>query len=913
MSTLALERLWSMTGVTDELAAQTRHVVGRGDVLDRISSFLRAIGSGPASLTISGEPGMGRTTLWLHTVAAARELGYHVLTVQASAEERAVPGAGLKELFRDDRDVLGEPDDLTDPVLDLGRRVLAGLSRFAADAPVVVAVDNCRRLDPTSADALRFALHRLIDERVGTLCTVGSVAPGPVDPLGLHYGDHVDLEPLPIDLFRKVLGRRLPTMSRPELLRVHELSRGNPGLALRLVRSRRGECLGRSMSATLADFSTETRKVLIALALAGPSAAGVVASAAAVNDFAAAARVAVESGAVVVSDDLVMRFRDPQVAQDVLTETNPLDRCAVHARLAATATDREARARHLALASLEADETVATELEQVADQCAARGSSEVAAELTAHAVRLTPAHEVDAATRRASAEIMRRAAAGETAGALHLADELLRRLPSGARRAQVLAQRVFLDLSDSEGLLLQTLHDVQGDDGWRARVLDLLGWLYGHFQGRLVEGMAQSSRALELARRRDDAEVTVLAAATLAATSALSGRPRPELFAEALAGAASVRLSPLGRWPAVFWARDLLWSGHLADARAVLVRMQRDALARGSEYQRPYRLADLAAVEVAAGDLGAARRCAAVGIDAAMDAGNEQAIPWLAHPLGLAAALQGEVAVASWAARRLADWAITNDEPPRRAMAEEILGNQAATAGDWAAAADHFSTMVRQLDTMGYQHPGARPGLSRAIEAASMIGDVQAVEAMTDRLAAQAAAFDAPLPNALLLAAQGQFALIQNLDPVPALTAAIEQLDRLGYRFEAARVRLQLARALLRSGQRNNAGVAAVAAASAFEFARAPAWVAVAESLRIRADATVSPPPLLTRTETQVANSVAAGRTNREIAKELFIGISTVEAHLTRIYRKLQLRHRTELVAWIQSGNSILSTREQSA
>lgn len=40
---------------------------------------------------------------------------------------------------------------------------------------------------------------------------------------------------------------------------------------------------------------------------------------------------------------------------------------------------------------------------------------------------------------------------------------------------------------------------------------------------------------------------------------------------------------------------------------------------------------------------------------------------------------------------------------------------------------------------------------------------------------------------------------------------------------------------------------------------------------------------------------VAAGRTNREVAAELFTTVSTVEAHLTRIYRKLGVRSRTEL------------------
>jgi DNA-binding CsgD family transcriptional regulator len=53
----------------------------------------------------------------------------------------------------------------------------------------------------------------------------------------------------------------------------------------------------------------------------------------------------------------------------------------------------------------------------------------------------------------------------------------------------------------------------------------------------------------------------------------------------------------------------------------------------------------------------------------------------------------------------------------------------------------------------------------------------------------------------------------------------------------------------------------------------------------------------LTRTEEQVARLAAAGRTNREIAEELFVTVRTAESHLSRIYHKLGIRGRTELAA----------------
>jgi DNA-binding CsgD family transcriptional regulator len=51
----------------------------------------------------------------------------------------------------------------------------------------------------------------------------------------------------------------------------------------------------------------------------------------------------------------------------------------------------------------------------------------------------------------------------------------------------------------------------------------------------------------------------------------------------------------------------------------------------------------------------------------------------------------------------------------------------------------------------------------------------------------------------------------------------------------------------------------------------------------------------LTTTERRVAELVAAGRTNAEVAAELFMSRRTVESHLSHIYRKLDVRSRTEL------------------
>ena len=57
----------------------------------------------------------------------------------------------------------------------------------------------------------------------------------------------------------------------------------------------------------------------------------------------------------------------------------------------------------------------------------------------------------------------------------------------------------------------------------------------------------------------------------------------------------------------------------------------------------------------------------------------------------------------------------------------------------------------------------------------------------------------------------------------------------------------------------------------------------------------------LTPTEARIAKLVVSGRRNREIAAELFVSVATVEAHLTRMYRKLHVRSRSELARVVQS------------
>jgi LuxR family maltose regulon positive regulatory protein len=61
----------------------------------------------------------------------------------------------------------------------------------------------------------------------------------------------------------------------------------------------------------------------------------------------------------------------------------------------------------------------------------------------------------------------------------------------------------------------------------------------------------------------------------------------------------------------------------------------------------------------------------------------------------------------------------------------------------------------------------------------------------------------------------------------------------------------------------------------------------------------------LSETERRIATLVAVGRTNEEVGERLFLSPKTVEWSLTKIYRKLRVRSRTELAAFLAAGASI--------
>jgi DNA-binding CsgD family transcriptional regulator len=126
------------------------------------------------------------------------------------------------------------------------------------------------------------------------------------------------------------------------------------------------------------------------------------------------------------------------------------------------------------------------------------------------------------------------------------------------------------------------------------------------------------------------------------------------------------------------------------------------------------------------------------------------------------------------------------------------------------------------------------------------------------------------------------------------LEQAVARHEAVGDPFGRARARLALGVVSRRARQKRVAREAIESAVASFETLGATGWAAKARAElgriggRTRGEG-------LTGAERRVADLVAEGRTNREVAAALFLGERTVASHLTHIYAKLGVRSRTEL------------------
>jgi DNA-binding NarL/FixJ family response regulator len=902
-------------------ADTTSELIGRQSELDYVERFVEDVRTGTHGLVVLGEPGIGKTALWRHAIARCREAGYHLLITRPSEEEMPLSGCGLVDLLEESAVDLDRLRAEEDP-LECGRTVLDALRRLAASGPTVVAIDDLQWLDSVSARALRYALRRADREPLGVLGTARSAEP---DPLGIREtlppgrSKTVELGPLSLGALRRLLSGTVAAISRPALAQIHSLSAGNPLYALELARAmpdgRRTTdialpgSLRTALEHRLEALPARLDPVLEAVSALGATSVQSLRDLLPESDVDAILEAAIAEQVLALDEDLSVRFAHPLLGSVVYTSLSPLARRSLHARLAAQATEPDVRARHLALSTDDPDESIASLLERAATRAAGRGANDLASEFAGHGRRLTPVADEASVRRRALAEIEYLAAAGEVRQALSRADLLVRSLAPGPERVEALMQRAELEDDDrdtAEALLLGALDEAGTDERLRGRVFHRLAQLRRLRAGDLPGAIDAARSSLALAEDCGDPTLELHAAAYLGHLEALGGKPRPDLMDRAVRLEAELGVQPLSIRPRSLLAMHRLWAGDLPAARALLDAVQAEAARAGNEMKQPQHFYISALVENASGNLELAHTLAARGLEAALDAENTYAERELLYPLARAEAWLGREQEARATALRLCEEASTHGVKPLLVRAASVLGLLALSLDDLDSARDELGRAADLLERMGFANPGAFRVLPDAIEALARSEELSAAEALHERLESEAAAAG-PWSHAAVERARGALLLARGdaeraADVLDGAAACFQSLE---HGPDTARALLLRAQALLRAGRRSLAAEVAAAALARFSAMGATLWEARALELleRLQPGRAAG---RLTAAETQVAALVAEGMKNREIGQALFMSVATVEAHLTRIYRKLDIRSRTELARLVADSALVL-------
>jgi DNA-binding CsgD family transcriptional regulator len=894
-------------------------IVGREDELACVAAFVDEMQEGPAAFVLEGEPGIGKSTLWLAGAEHARTRGLRILSSRPAEAERSLAHVALVDLFEDVLDdvlpLLTAPrrralevamlreDTPGDP---LDRRALAVgvrdvLQLLSEGERILIAVDDVQWLDPSSSGALAFALRRLAANEVILLLARRVADVG--QPAGLEQAlppervRRLALGPLSVGALHRILRDRLGRpVARQTLLRIHERSGGNPFFALELARVldadvdplaplRVPATLEELLRARIAGLPGPTQDALALASALGTTSDSLLERAGVSPDTldpAAAAH-------VIEREHGTIRFTHPLLSS-VLYRDLGEKRRSVHERIVRIVDDPLLRARHLALSKDTPDTDVAIVLDDAVRLAVDRGASAVAAELAEHAARLTPPDAAGERRRRALAAAHAHHAAGEWTRARTLATDLLAETKNGTERAEALILLADLESVDRGAALLEeALREAGSRPALQSVIHCRLAWAT-----RFRSEFDHAGAALELAELLDDDALRGRARAVQAIRAWFDGDgPAPADLATVMQELPSAlggdRLVQEATQAIV---NTLAPSAKRHEARALLEREHR-AWRERDEPRSARALWGLAWVEFWAGRWELAAAHAAGAHDISIQYGLE--VPQDHLPIAVIAIHRGQLDLAGKHSGRALDLAEKQFgfHPPQH-MA--VMGLVALWRGDSSAAMGWLDKAGRQAAALSWGEPSLRWWTPDHVELLLEEGRIDDAVRSLGAWEADAVRVDRKWVLAQVTRCRGLVAAARgDLEQAPALLGqAVAEHDATGDPFSRARALLALGTIRRRGRQKRPARDAIEAALEGFERIGASCWAARARAELGRIGGRTREEGL-TAAERRVAILVAEGRTNREVAAALFVGERTVASHLTHIYAKLGVRSRTEL------------------
>ena len=899
---------------------------GRDAECMRLDQLLEAARAGRSSvLVLRGEAGVGKSALLDHL--AERSTGCTLARATGVESEIELAFAGLQQLLG--QSTLAQASPLPGPQRDALRRAfgladgpapdrytvgLAALSlllRLAEDRPLVCLIDDAQWLDRESLRALSFIARRLVAEPVALVFAVRQ--PSSADEFdGLP---ELAVEGLADRDARTLLATMIPGgLDEQVRERILAEARGNPLALLELPRglppaelaggfsihdTRTLSCrIEQSFLRQLQSLPPETQRLLLIAASEPVGDVTLVLRAAARAQVEAHALIPAETAGLIEFGARV-RFRHPLIRAAAYRNASVDEQRQAHAALAAVTDpelDPDRRAWHRAQSAAGPDEGVAAELERSASRAQARGGACAGAAFLQKAAELTP----DPAAR--GTRTLAAAAAKRDAGGLESAEQLLAVASlyplselDRARAELLHAQIVFARTrgGDTATLLSAAATQLEPLDAELARETHLEALWATVRGGRFatgVERVVDAARASTASIPNRDARAIDLLLHSLVVRGTQGHAVAAPLIRRALE---AFRREGFGR-------RNIGWcllATHLASdlfedevSGEISVGLTTVARERGALNVLPLALSYRAIHAVFAGRFGWADELVQ---EAEAISTATRTVPVTDFSI-LTAAWRGDrprteqlhVAITREAAARGEGFSVE--------FAELAIATLYNGLGEYAQAEAALEGMLEhdRLDCSAVALP-------ELIEASIRNDSREAAVRAFERLAGHTGLASSPWARGI---EARSLALLSDGPRAEALyREAIEQLERSRIVVHHQRARLIYGEWLRREGRRVDARVELKAALEAFEEMGADAFadrtrrelMATGETVRTRTDNTRDE---LTPQEAQIARLAGNGLTNPEIAGQLYLSPRTVEWHLRKVFTKLDISRRSQLV-----------------
>jgi DNA-binding CsgD family transcriptional regulator len=907
-----------------------------------LERLLAGIRNGLSSvLVLRGEAGIGKTALLEHAVQSAADM--QVARAAGVESEMELGFAGLHQLLMPfhgglgnlpapQRGALGSVFGLAahaapDRFL-VGLATLTLITEAAAERPVLCVIDDAHWLDRASVPVLGFVARRLLADRVGMLFAIRDGEPHAAGFEGLpgwrigrlsdeaahellaaSVGQALD-QPVARRIVAEAAGNPLAVLEFGGELAAEELS-GAASLAWPL---RSGGRLEQLFLSRVQALPHDARTLLLLVAAAETS-----------GDASLTWRAAEQLGinpeaAVVPGTERLLtlapriEFRHPMMRSAAYHSAPAPERRRAHQALAAVldpVRDPDRRAWHLAEAATGLDEQVAAELERSAERARSRGGWASDAAFLERSAELTPDRGRRARRRLEAARAMH--LAGEPATARVMLEQampdLADPLAAGkARRLEGLIADATGDPPKTPAILLDAAEMIAPHDRRLARDTLLQAVWTAHRAGRFGVGMTEALRAAPATPRLQGSPATVgdLLLDGLAALADHHDEAGARLLRRALGSLTGDQPIPddiLAIFMVVCFAAlalydDVAW--HELNRRWVA-----QARERGAVTALLLALTFRAFDDVAEGRLEDAEAAVAEGRALVVATGDR---------VQLNALDDAELQVLAWRGR----------EAAARALGAQVLRNCADKGDALTMRVAHGALAVLEL-SLGNYEPALRHGLGAfadepvatrdsevdLVEAAVRCGDREAAAEILQAFSPRVRASGTDYALGELARCRALLAADDRAEPEYRL--AIEHLQRCRITPQLARTQLLYGEWLRRRRRRRDARDQLRPAFGMFDAMGMDAFANRARSeLRATGERvpkrTVGSRGVLTAQEAQIARLASEGASNKEIAAQLFLSTHTVDYHLVKVFRKLDITNRAQLVRALagQDGSDLV-------